>query len=137
MEYWLYFKKKLQMNIKHFWKPVFWLALICYGLFLPAENIPNKSFLSIPHFDKLVHFGMFFIFCLLLFKPYKKINLKHYFSAPLTALFLGAVLESIQRIITISRSSDIYDFLANASGIVAATLFFTFFVSNRKWEKLF
>lgn len=125
------------MKIKHFWKPVLWLAIICYALFIPAENIPTKPFISFPHFDKIVHFSMFFIFCVLLFRPFKKSGLKYYLLAPLISVLLGAVLESAQRILTTSRSSDFYDFLANTTGIVAALLFYFLFVSGKKWEKLF
>lgn len=125
------------MRYFNFWKPVVWLALICYGLFLPASNLPVKPFLNIPHFDKMVHFSLFFVLCLLLFRPFKKITLNYFFWAPLTAIFLGALLESIQHFASSTRSSDFYDFLANATGIAASILFFFVFVSGKKWEKLF
>ena len=125
------------MKILHFWKPILWLAIICYGLFIPASNLPVKPFLNIPHFDKLVHFSLFFGLCLLLFQPFKKLNLKHYYLAPALSIVLGFLLETTQQLITISRSSDLFDFLANTSGIAAATLFFYFFVSGKKWELLF
>ena len=125
------------MKIRYFWKPIFWLAFICYGLFIPAGSLPTKPFLNIPHFDKVVHFSMFFMFCLLLFRPFKKLEFKYYFLAPLTATAFGAILEWAQRLISVSRSSDIYDFFANAIGILMATLFYYLFVSKRKWEILF
>jgi VanZ family protein len=125
------------MKIRYFWKPILWLAFICYGLFVPASSLPTKPFLNIPHFDKLVHFSLFFVFCLLLFRPFKKLEFKYYFLAPLTAIALGAILEWAQRLIAVSRNSDINDFIANASGIVMATIFYYLFVSKRKWEVLF
>lgn len=120
-----------------FWKPTVWLTLICYGLFSPASNLPIKPFLNIPHFDKIVHFALFFALCLLLFRPFKKLKLNYFYLAPATAIFLGALLESIQHFVATTRSSDFFDFLANASGIAASILFFYFFVSDKKWEKLF
>ena len=120
-----------------FWKPVIWLTLICYGLFSPASNLPVKPFLNIPHFDKIVHFALFFALCLLLFRPFKKLKLNYFYLAPATAIFLGALLESIQHFVATTRSSDFFDFLANASGIAASILFFHLFVSDKKWEKLF
>ncbi|MEN8115666.1 MAG: VanZ family protein [Bacteroidota bacterium] len=125
------------MKLKYFWKPVLWLALICYGLFMPADKIPSKPFLNIPHFDKLVHFALFFILCLLLLRPFKKSGTKYYLLAPVTAIILGLILELSQQSISVTRSSDLFDFLANTAGIVAAPLFYYFFVSNRKWEVLF
>lgn len=125
------------MLLKIFSKPLIWLAVICYGLFIPASGLPYQPFLSIPHFDKIVHFGLFFVFCLLLFVPFKKLKLNHYLYAFTLSIFLAAVLEAVQHLISTSRSSNFYDFVANSAGIIAATFFFHFFVSGKKHEKYF
>ncbi len=125
------------MKISYFWKPLLWLAIICYVLFIPAKDLPIKPFLNIPHFDKIVHFTLFFVLCLLLLRPFKRINLKNYVFAPLISIMLSAVLEFSQHSFSNTRSSDIYDFLANTIGIIASVVFFYLFVSGRKWEKLF
>lgn len=119
-----------------FWKPIIWLALICYGLFLPANDLPMKPFLKIPHFDKLVHFSLFFVLCLLLFRPFKSLQLKQYIWATLSSITLSALLELIQHRITSSRNSDIYDLIANITGILTSLLFYHFLISGRKLEKL-
>jgi VanZ family protein len=123
--------------LKIFAKPLIWLAIICYGLFIPTSSLPKKPFLIIPYFDKVVHFGLFFILCLLLFQPFKKLQTNHFVYAPLISIILSAVLEITQHIISPSRSSNFYDFLANTAGILASTVFFYFFISGKKWEKLF
>ncbi len=125
------------MKLKLFLKPLIWLALICYGLLIPADELPSKTFLNIPYFDKMVHFGLFFVFCLLLFRPFKKLNLNPFLYAPAVALFLGAILEFTQHMISVSRSSNLYDFIANASGIGISIIFYYFFVSGKKWEIYF
>jgi len=125
------------MLIKIFSKPLIWLAVICYGLFIPASGLPYQPFLSIPHFDKIIHFGLFFIFCLLMFVPFKKLKLNHYLYALSISIFLAAVLEAVQHVVSTSRNSNIYDFIANSAGILAAAIFFSLFVSGKKWEKYF
>ncbi len=125
------------MKIKYFWKPILWLALICYGLFIPASNLPVKQFFRIPHFDKMVHFALFFGLCILLIKPFKKLKTKYYLLAFLISIVLGASLELVQHILSHSRSSDLYDFFANTLGITFALIFYSFFVSGKKWEVLF
>jgi glycopeptide antibiotics resistance protein len=125
------------MKITYFWKPLLWLAIICYALFIPAGDLPIKPFLKIPHFDKMVHFGLFFVFCLLLLRPFKKLQYKYYILAPLISILLSALLEISQHVLSKSRSSDIKDFIANSLGVLAAVVFYYLFVSNRKWEKLF
>ncbi|HKL33127.1 MAG TPA: VanZ family protein [Tangfeifania sp.] len=129
--------KEVMRLMKIFLKPIIWLALICYGLFIPATELPTKPFLNIPHFDKIVHFGLFFVFCLLLFRPFRKLKVNPYFWAPAISLFLAASLEVAQQAVSSSRSSNLYDFIANTAGILASIVFFHFFVSGRKWEKFF
>ena len=125
------------MRITIFIKPFIWLALICYGLFLPAKNLPVKPLLAIPHFDKIIHFGLFFVFSLLLFRPYKKLGTRHLVWAPITAIVLSGFLESIQRTISATRSSNFYDFLANVSGILISIFVYHFLISEKRWEKYF
>jgi VanZ family protein len=118
-----------------FYKPLLWLALISYGLYLPASGLPKKPFMSIPYFDKMVHFVLFFVLCLLLFRPLKILKKKHLVLAPFISVFLGALFEITQHVISSSRNSNIYDFIANCMGITAALFFYLIFVSNRRWEK--
>jgi glycopeptide antibiotics resistance protein len=125
------------MKLIYFWKPILWLAIICYALFIPADDLPLEPFFRIPHFDKMVHFGLFFVFCILLLRPFKKLQLKYYILAPLISILLSAVLEISQHVISNSRSSDIKDFIANSMGAIAAIIFYYLVVSNRYWEKLF
>jgi len=85
----------------------------------------------------LVHFGLFFVFCLLLINPLKKLKYKHYFVAPIISIVLSALLEISQHVVSTSRNSDVYDFVANTTGIIGSVIFYFLFVSGRKWEKLF
>lgn len=125
------------MKIKYFWKPLLWLAIICYALFIPADDLPLEPFFRIPHFDKIVHFGLFFVLCLLLLRPFKLLKLNYYLLAPLISIVLSAMLETSQHVLSVSRNSDIKDFIANSLGAISSVMFYYLFVSNRKWEKLF
>lgn len=110
---------------------------MCYLLFMPASQIPSTPFIKIPHFDKIVHFGMFFMLCLLLFRPVKSFTPNYYFWTPILALIFAVALEFLQQKITKSRSSDIYDLWANAAGLSVAVFFYRLFINNKKLEKLF
>jgi glycopeptide antibiotics resistance protein len=114
-----------------------WLAIICYALFIPAEDLPIKPFLNIPHFDKMVHFVLFFVFCLFLLRPFKRLQLNYYLLAPLISISLSGLLEFSQHTLSNSRNTDIKDFIANSLGVIASVIFYYLFVSDRKWEKLF
>jgi VanZ family protein len=124
-------------TILYFWKPILWLILTCYALFIPATKLPVEPFLRIPHFDKIVHFGLFFTLYLFLVRPFKKLDMNSYFTAALTSIGLSGMLEFIQHLLSSTRQSDIFDFLANTTGVLSALLFFKLFVEKRKWEMLF
>lgn len=124
------------MKISNYWRITLWLLIMCYLLFIPASQLPSEPFLKIPHFDKIVHFSMFFILCLLLFRPVKQHTPNFYFWAPLLALLLAVVLEFTQHRISASRHTDVNDFLANTAGLITATVFFRYFVAGKKLEKL-
>jgi len=125
------------MKIIYFWKPLLWLAIICYALFIPAEDLPMEPFLNIPYFDKMVHFGLFFVLCLFLLRPFKRLHFNYYLLAPLISISLSAGLEFTQHVLSNSRHSDIKDFIANSLGVIASVMFYYLFVSGRKWEILY
>lgn len=125
------------MKIKYFWKPLLWLAIICYALFIPADDLPLEPFFRIPHFDKIVHFGLFFVFCILLLRPFKRLQLNYYLLAPLISIILSAILETSQHVLSVSRNSDIKDFIANSLGALTSVMIYYLLISNSKWEKLF
>lgn len=110
---------------------------MCYLLFMPASQLPSEPFSMIPHFDKLVHFAMFFILCLLLFRPVKQFTPNFYFWTPLLTLVFAVAMEFLQQKITKSRSSDIYDLWANSAGLAVSVVFYRFFVNGKKIEILF
>lgn len=125
------------MNITPYWRLTIWLIIMTYLLFMPASQLPTKPFLQIPNFDKLVHFGLFFILCMLTFRPVKQFTPNYYFWTPLLTFAAAILLEFIQQKISPSRHSDIYDLWANTAGVSFATLFYALFV-NKKWlERIF
>lgn len=109
---------------------------MCYLLFMPANQLPSQPFLRIPHFDKMVHFGMFFVLCILLFRPIKHHTPNFYFWTPVVALLFAVALEFLQQKITASRHSDVYDLFANAAGLAFATIFYRLFINGKKLEIL-
>jgi VanZ family protein len=123
------------MKMKIFAKPLIWLAIICYGIYLPAGRLPKNTFLNIPHFDKIVHFVLFFVLCLLLFKPLKYLKTNHLLLAPVVSLILAALIELSQQWLASGRHSSINDFIANVAGILAALVIYSFMISDKKVEK--
>jgi VanZ family protein len=99
---------------------------------MPANKLPDTSFFSkIPYFDKMVHFAMYFIFALFLMsgfsRQYGKTSTKAYILSFIYAFLLGVLIEFIQE--KIGRSYDIYDMIANTTGIIVSLLLF----NSIKW----
>lgn len=95
---------------------------------MPASDIPSGFFSKIPHFDKMVHAGIFGLFVILwyaaLYKAYSSYQTPEKFQ-PFTllagtivaAIFLGLVIEIVQKDWKyIHRAFDWYDWLADTLG---------------------
>ena len=90
---------------------LFWgvFSFFSYKLLSRAAH----SGISIPHFDKIVHMGLFFILCFLLVSAYSMTRTQHF---TLLAIY-GALIEWLQAL-TGYRSGDVYDWIADVLGIV-------------------
>ena len=123
--------------MKYFWKPLLWIVVIAVLSLIPGDDLPKDTFF-IPHLDKMVHIGMYFMSCLFLISPFEKIRIgKGYFAAFIASLFLGALFEILQDTIAINRSGNVEDFVADLIGAALALVFFRYFVSGKKIERIF
>ena len=97
-----------------------------YVISLVKVQVPVK--ISIRNLDKVVHFGIYFIFTLIWFGFFsgldlKKNILKEVLKASLLAFFVGISIELLQEFLRKSRFGDVYDVLANSLGILMAVVF--------------
>lgn len=114
------------------WVTLFWTLVI---LFLTlSEQSADKGWLSqIPHIDKVVHFGIFFIWSLFLSLCYRKHPFTEFLSSSsiiLAGMLLGFITEYLQSYIP-NRSADVLDFITDMAGI-GAGLVFTFIIKKNK-----
>lgn len=122
------------------WGCILWTLVIFILCALPGEDIPDPH-LDIPHLDKIVHFGMFFIFSILLAHLLK---LESSLSSGLiyaivifSAFVYGGTIELLQHYF-FNRSGDVYDLLADMAGAIAGCLcypLFTRLLTHRKQRK--
>ena len=114
---------------RYHWKALLWIIIICLGCLMPSSDLPSTSFFSkIPHFDKIAHFGLYFVFTLLLISgfmmQYPGERGKSYLISGLIAFSIGIAIEYLQFLMHAGRSGDFYDALANTSGIIMALFLF-------------
>lgn len=112
-----------------------WLAFIAYASLSPADEIPK---FKIQHFDKIVHFCLYFGFVFLLIPIVlntKKI-VKSYVIAVVIAATSGIIFELLQYYMAIGRTASVYDELANATGALIGTLIYHLIIRKKRIEKL-
>ena len=112
-----------------FWKTIIWVCIVLFLSLSPGDIFQHPSWLMFPHIDKVVHFIMYFVFALVFINDsqhYSKIRPMHrqiVFSV-LIVISWGGFLEILQRIPSIHRSCDFFDFLANTVGAVVASVLY-------------
>lgn len=104
---------------------VFWALIIFILCALPGEDMPDPP-LNIPHLDKVVHWGMFFIMSLLIVLPFEwhtSLTMrKIYIIAVGVAFGYGGLIEFLQHYF-FNRGGDVWDLLADVAGGVCGCLF--------------
>jgi VanZ family protein len=119
--------------VTSFWKTIIWTCVVLFLSLSSGENLPDPLWIEFPHIDKVVHFIMYFVFALALIhdlQHYSKIRLNHgqiILISVLAVIGWGGFLEILQRIPSIHRNSDFFDFLTNTVGAVVASLLYRIF----------
>ncbi len=119
----LHIKLKLELSTKKylFFIPVFfWAGIIIYMSLLPSNEIPKSiQFLS----DKFIHASIYFGLTILLSIAFTYCKCtssikQNYFISVVVAFILGVCLEVLQDKMSIGRTGDWKDVVANSFGIV-------------------
>ena len=113
---------------------ILWVVIIFILCAMPSDNIPDPHW-NIPHLDKVVHFGMYFVLSILLIFPleeYSCLKLSRIYliatlvgevfgTSILVALIYGGGIEILQANF-FNRSGDVWDLVADVSGGIAGCL---------------
>ena len=105
------------------------IALVIYLSFFRPPSLPDTGW-EIPHFDKVVHMGMYFVMSALLWWEFKRshkeeVKVWHaWIGAFLCPVIFSGCVELLQEYCTTYRGGDWLDFLANTIGALLASLFF-------------
>ena len=116
------------MKSKLFWRNIVWALIVFILCSIPGDDLPKTSAIHIPHFDKIVHFGMFFIMGIFLMAELSfQTKLKQAYIILITVLLIaayGGAIEYLQQHYFTNRSGDYIDLAADIlGGIVAVILY--------------
>lgn len=124
--------------IKRYWKSLIVVAVVFY---LSLMRQPSASKLVVfEGIDKVVHFFMYFVLSSVLWIEHLIKHKGSYkvwhilWGAILMPVLLGGMMEIAQGVLTVDRACELMDFIANASGVLSASLCFVVFLklSGRK-----
>ena len=71
------------------WRNIIWAGVIFFLCAIPSDSIPDPK-LNIPHLDKVVHFGMFFIMSIFLCSELRyqtRLSLRGTYRSPAIQIF--------------------------------------------------
>jgi VanZ family protein len=113
-------RQYINLFIRHFNRALFWgfLLFVSYKFIAPAGH----SGINIPHLDKIVHAGIFFVLTFLLIRAHQMAHWQYV----ITLAIYGALIEYLQGL-TGFRSSDVYDWIADCLGIFILLVSFHLF----------
>ena len=100
-------------------------ALIIMYLSMASSHTFDKvPIINIPYIDKIVHFGMYFgLMSVLILENRKSLRGTYsLFLIALIALSYGIVIEFMQSALTVTRTGNVYDALADFTGILVSIL---------------
>ncbi|MCD6347301.1 MAG: VanZ family protein [Bacteroidales bacterium] len=98
-----------------------WSVIILVLSALPGDSLPHSVIWNFPHFDKIVHMGLYFPLSLFLVAEFDLTQRRTLvtlapFIAILTVALYGGVLEVAQERLFVHRSADLFDFFADLLG---------------------
>ncbi len=100
---------------------IIYMIFITVLLLMPASDLPKNPFLELIYFDKWIHFCIFCMLCFLWALPgvrYFKHPVRHLIIIAAFCTAYGIITEYAQKNLTIDRSFDQADIIADASGVV-------------------
>lgn len=111
--------KKLLVSLN-----IAWILIIFILCAMPSEDIPDPH-INIPHLDKVVHFGMFFIMTILTVYPlelYSSLSRNKIYTLTIVIAFCyGGAIEILQHFF-FNRGGDIWDLTADVVGAIVGCL---------------
>ena len=126
--------------IKRHINSILWAIIVLMLCGAPSSEFPSMGFLNIPHLDKVVHFGLYVVFTLLLISENNVLRQrggltkKSLLIGFTVAVVYGGLIEIMQLLVFTSRGADFFDFLANF--VVSITAILSYKLLNKLSRRL-
>ncbi len=130
------------MRYRYLLPAIVWTVVIFFIIAIPGSNIPESPLFLIPHFDKIIHAGIFFLLGLFSIYGFTKqgdktiIKRYAYTLAVIFCVLYGIMTEVMQHFCISERSGEFADVIANASGSAAGVLLFYYLKKMHRLQKI-
>jgi len=103
--------------------------IILYLSMATPQQIIKSGFFEIPHLDKFVHFGLYFILMGTMILEHRRFltDTRKLLLVALIPFFFGIIIEFMQSEFTRNRTGEVLDMIADTGGITAALFLWLFF----------
>ena len=121
---------------------IVWTIIIFLIIAIPGSSIPESPLFRIPHFDKIVHAGIFFFLGLFSVYGFTKqgdqtfIKRNAYTISVIFCVLYGVLSEVIQQVYISERSGEFADAIANISGSAVGVLLFYYLKNSHRIQKI-
>ena len=111
--------------LRYNWPSLIWAAIILWLCLMHASSLPK---ITIPNFDKVVHFTLYFVLTSLMVYGWNKqhsfiwLRKNYIIKIILSASAYGLSIEIMQELFTTDRHFEWLDEAANATGAMVGTL---------------
>jgi VanZ family protein len=110
--------------LKYNWPSILWAAFVLVICLMPGSNVPK---IKIPHFDKVVHVSIYMVLGSVTYYGWTRqfqfasLRTSTVLKVILVLALYGLTIEVMQGTLTVDRSFDLWDALANSVGAVIGT----------------
>lgn len=103
--------------------------IILYLSLATPQTFVRSGFFDIPHLDKFVHFGLYFLLMATMILEHRRslTDTRRLLLMALIPFFFGIVIEFIQSEFTKNRTGEFLDMIADAGGVAVAMFLWMFF----------
>ena len=102
--------------------PIAYTALIASSCLMPASAFKAFTFDSIFQLDKILHLTLYYVFIVLWSLVYKVITVRQKYVLLIVGIAYGVLIEVLQATMSLGRSYELDDIIANTIGCVLGVL---------------
>jgi VanZ family protein len=103
--------------------------IILYLSMATPQTFVRSGFFEIPHLDKFVHFGLYFVLMGTMILEHRRLltDTRKLLLIALIPFFFGIIVEFMQSEFTQNRKGEVLDMIADAGGVSSAIFLWLFF----------